>query len=154
MKEESRRFLNQINIIFIYVSTSIEKEGAPPFIVSENISGLLERVLQSSMQNRAFIHKTLCLRPQHKSLFSIYPRQKAIQMVKDSNKLLSETFCHFGVIFTIIRPDSERPKSSHKRYLQDAVPIIITEDKQHRRGFEITIRGCDKCCGDALITAL
>lgn len=35
MKEESRRFLNQINIIFIYVSTSIEKEGAPPFIVSE-----------------------------------------------------------------------------------------------------------------------
>lgn len=49
MKEESRRFLNQINIIFLYVSTSIEKEGAPPFIVSENISGLLERVLQSSV---------------------------------------------------------------------------------------------------------
>lgn len=35
MKEESIRFLNQINIIFLYVSTSIEKEGAPPFIVSE-----------------------------------------------------------------------------------------------------------------------
>lgn len=49
MKEESRRFLNQINTIFLYVSISIEKEGAPPFIVSENISGLLERVLQSSL---------------------------------------------------------------------------------------------------------
>lgn len=35
MKEESRRFLNQINTIFLYVSTSIEKEGAPPFIESE-----------------------------------------------------------------------------------------------------------------------
>lgn len=35
MKEETRRFLNQINTIFLYVSTSIEKEGAPPFIVSE-----------------------------------------------------------------------------------------------------------------------
>lgn len=49
MKEETRRFLNQINTIFLYVSISIKKEGAPPFIVSENISGLLERVLQSSM---------------------------------------------------------------------------------------------------------
>lgn len=49
MKEETRRFLNQINTIFLYVSISIEKEGAPPFTVSENISGLLERVLQSSM---------------------------------------------------------------------------------------------------------
>lgn len=35
MKEETRRFLNQINTIFLYVSISIEKEGAPPFIVSE-----------------------------------------------------------------------------------------------------------------------
>lgn len=49
MKEETHQFLNKINTIFLYVSTSIEKEGAPPFIVSENISGLLERVLQSSM---------------------------------------------------------------------------------------------------------
>lgn len=49
MKEDSRQFWNQINTIFLYVSISIEKEGAPPFIVSENISGLLERVLQSSM---------------------------------------------------------------------------------------------------------
>lgn len=35
MKEETHQFLNKINTIFLYVSTSIEKEGAPPFIVSE-----------------------------------------------------------------------------------------------------------------------
>lgn len=45
MKEEIYQFLNKINIIFLYVSIFIEKEGVFFFNVLENIFGLLERVL-------------------------------------------------------------------------------------------------------------